>query len=153
MTDLKELLDFAIAKEQEAADFYRQVSELDFSADSKAMLLEFAAEESRHRRLLEDLKTKDVDTALAGYDWKWIIDIKRSNYSEELVVRPGMSYRDIMLLACQREESALALYNGLLKAAEDEGSRKLLKMLCQEEARHKLGLEGLLDDHMAAMGD
>ena len=53
----------------------------------------------------------------------------------------------------KREEAALKLYNTLLDQAEDEGAKTLFKMLCQEEAKHKLGLETMYDDYMAKMGD
>jgi rubrerythrin len=71
----------------------------------------------------------------------------------DLAYTPSMPYRDILMLAAQREEKALALYNLLLAKAEDEGTRKVFKMLCQEEAKHKLALEGILDAYMAEMGD
>ena len=43
----------------------------------------------------------------------------------------------------------------LLALAEDnsEESRTLFKILCQEEAKHKLALEIMYDDYMAEMGD
>jgi rubrerythrin len=56
-------------------------------------------------------------------------------------------------LAIKREEKALALYNDLLGTAEKTEFKKVFKMLCQEEAKHKLKLETLFDDYMAGMGD
>ena len=53
----------------------------------------------------------------------------------------------------EREGKALKLYNELLAQAEDEDAKHLFKLLCQEEARHKLILETKYDDYMAEMGD
>jgi rubrerythrin len=65
-----------------------------------------------------------------------------------------MAYNELLMLAMKREEKALALYNKLLReAADTEDSKKLFKMLCQEEAKHKLSLETMYDDYMAEMGD
>jgi rubrerythrin len=64
-----------------------------------------------------------------------------------------MAYNEILMLAMKREEKALKLYNELLKQAESEAGKKIFKILCQEEAKHKLALETLYDDYMAKMGD
>ena len=151
--NLTAIIDFAISQEQEAADFYRRVGEKEAREGKKHLFLQFASEEDKHRRLLENLKSGTTGCALDGYRFTWITDIKRSNYVADLVYTPGMPYRDILMLAAKREENALALYNLLLEKAEDEGARKVFKMLCQEEAKHKLALEGTLDAYMAEMGD
>jgi rubrerythrin len=36
---------------------------------------------------------------------------------------------------------------------ESEQLKTVFKALCQEEAKHKLRLETMLDDYMATMGD
>ena len=64
-----------------------------------------------------------------------------------------MHYRDILMLAIKREEKALKLYNDLLKRVGDAQGQKIFKILCQEEAKHKLALETMYDDFMAEMGD
>ena len=150
------IIDFAISQELEAADFYRRVGEKEVQDGKKNLFLQFADEEDKHRRLLENLKSGSTttDTALVDdYKFTWITDIKRSNYVADLHYTPGMPYRDILMLAAKREEKALDLYNLLLAKAEDDASRKLFKMLCQEEAKHKLFLETTLDDYMAELGD
>jgi rubrerythrin len=53
----------------------------------------------------------------------------------------------------KREEKALKMYNALQKKTNDPEHIRILKVLCQEEAKHKLFLEGLYDDHMAEQGD
>ena len=64
-----------------------------------------------------------------------------------------MGYRDILVIAIKREENALKLYNKLQAEAENENAKAVFKILCQEEAKHKLGLETMYDDYMAEMGD
>jgi rubrerythrin len=151
--NLTEIIDFAIAKEIEAAEFYRSVGEQESFSGKKEMFLEFAAEEHKHQALLEDLKEGKAGAKMADYQFKWITDIKRSDYVEEIAYKPGMAYNEILLLASKREEKALKLYNELLVQAETDDAKKVFKILCQEEAKHKLALETMLDDFLAEAGD
>ena len=152
--DIEAIIDFAIEKEREAAAFYESISkdEEDFSG-SKQMFQEFAAEERKHEKILKDFKTGGISKSLKEYRLKWITDIKRSDYLVDLTYSKGMPYNEILLLAMKREEKALKLYNDFLAKADTDDSKKLFKVLCQEEAKHKLALETLYDDYMAKMGD
>ena len=151
--NLAAVLDFAIEKEMEAAEFYTHISQEEAFSGAGKMFEEFAQEEIKHQQMLQDFKTKGQTAGMEEYKFKWITDIKRSNYVLDLEYRPGMGYNEILMLAMKREEKALKLYNELLDEAESEESRTLFKMLCQEEAKHKLALETLYDDYMAQMGD
>jgi rubrerythrin len=152
--DLEAMIDFAIEKEREAAEFYDRISkdEVDFSG-SKKMFAEFAAEEQKHEKILKNFKTKGISESLEEYKLKWITDIKRSDYMVDVSYEKGMPYNEILLLAMKREEKALKFYNELLEKADTDESEKLFKVLCQEEAKHKLALETIYDDYMAKMGD
>ncbi len=149
----EDIVAFAIEKEREAADFYQTLSGQQQFADKQKMLLEFAAEERKHERLLEDLRAGKVGGQLDDYQFKWITDIKRSDYVEETPYTADMGYRELLMLAMKREEKALSLYNRMLAGTRDAQAGKLFKMLCQEEAKHKLTLETMYDDYMAQMGD
>ncbi|MEZ4529126.1 MAG: ferritin family protein [Desulfobacterales bacterium] len=151
--DVNEVIDFAIEKEHEAAAFYRDAAKQESFSGSKEMLEEFAKEEDKHARLLNDVKSGTVGKDVAGYKFKWIPDMKRSDYVDDVAYKPGMGYRDLLLLAIKREEKALKLYQGMRSKAEGEEAKKVFNILCQEEANHKLKLETMYDDHMAAMGD
>jgi rubrerythrin len=120
---------------------------------AKEMLLEFAEQEKKHQKLLEELMTKGIVEGISGYKFKWIPDMKRSDYVVELEYKKGMTYNELLMLAMKREEKALALYNQLLRQADGKNAKDVFKMLCQEEARHKLILETKYDDYMAEMGD
>ena len=151
--NLNDIIDFAIEKEIEAAEFYENASEMEQFSGKKQMLKEFSAEERKHQAILEDLKSGGVGDKLDDYEFKWITDIKRSDYVDDVAYKPNMGYADLLLLAMKREEKALALYNELLANADSDDAKKVFKMLCQEEAKHKLALETMYDDYMAEMGD
>ncbi len=148
------IINFAIEKEQEAAAFYEASAQAESREETRKMLLDFAAEERKHEYLLQHLDcTGECVLVTLDYKFQWIGDLKRSDLMVDIPWHPGMSYRDILLVAMKREENALKLYNQMLHKSETETARNIFKILCQEEARHKLGLEKLYDDYMAGMGD
>jgi hypothetical protein len=150
---IQDILDFAISKEKEAAAFYTDAGREESMSGAKEMLKEFAQEERKHQTLLEEFKKKGFVSGISEYKFKWITDIKRSNYVVDMEYHKGMVYNELLMLAMKREEKALALYNEMLAKSDTAEGKKLFKMLCQEEAKHKLALETLYDDYMAKMGD
>ena len=108
-------------------------------------------EEKKHESLLKDLQNNKG--LVEEYNFKWIPDMKRSDYMVEMKYEDGMNYTDILRIAMKREEKALKMYNALQKKTNNPDHIRILKVLCQEEAKHKLFLEGLYDDYMAEQGD
>lgn len=147
----EDLIEFAIEKEKEASAFYADLAQQTSFSGVKEALLEMSQEEKKHQTMLENLGSNQA--LVEDYKFKWIPDMKRSDYMVEMKYEDGMSYTDILRLAMKREEQALKMYNELQKKADNEENVKLLKVLCQEEAKHKLFLEGIYDDHMAEQGD
>ncbi|MCP4346787.1 MAG: ferritin family protein [Desulfobacterales bacterium] len=151
--NLKDLIDFAVQKEKEAAELYDTASEEEAMSGAKEMLKEFAREERKHQALLEKFEKGGIDKSVAEYKLKWITDLKRSDFVVDLEYKKGMAYNELLMLAMKQEEKALKLYNELLENNESDEAKKLFQMLCQEEAKHKLKLETMYDDYMAKMGD
>lgn len=147
----EEIINFAVDKEKEAAAFYEEIAQQAPSAREKEMLEGFAKEERKHQSLFENFG-RDREK-LSGYKFKWVPDIKRSNYIVDIKYEKGMDYVDLLRLAMKREEKSLKLYNELKEKTDKKELIKLFKMLCQEEAGHKLKLETIYDDYMAKQGD
>ena len=148
---MDEIIIYAIEKEKEAAEFYEDVSRQEPFSGARETLEGFAKEERKHQAMLENFT--DNKEKIAEYEYKWIPDMKRSDYLVDLKYEPGMHYADLLRLAMKREEQALKMYNELQKKTDNEEYIKLFKVLCQEEAKHKMFLETLYDDHMAEQGD
>jgi len=147
----EEIIGYAIEKEKEAAAFYADAANQESFSGVKDMLLEMSDEEKKHQTMLESLGKKQE--VVEKYKLKWIPDLKRSDYLVDIEYEKGMPYADLLRMAAKREEKALKMYNDLQAKAEDEEHIKVFKILCQEEAKHKLKLESLYDDYMAAQGD
>ena len=148
-----DILDYAISKEQEAKQFYLDICEEETLSGNRQVFTDFAQEEDKHVVMLEKLKEGVIADGIDKYEFKWIKDIKRSDLVLDIEYEKGMHYRDILMLAIKREEKALQLYNDLQTRVEEPDHAKIFKILCQEEAKHKLALETMYDDYMAEMGD
>ncbi len=148
-----DILDYAIGKEKEAKQFYLDISEEETLSGNRQVFQDFAQEEDKHVVMLEKLKAGVIADGIDNYEFKWIKDIKRGDLLLDIEYEKGMHYRDILMLAIKREEKALKLYNDLQVRVEDPDHANIFKILCQEEAKHKLALETMYDDHMADMGD
>jgi rubrerythrin len=147
-----EIIAYAIEKEKEAVNFYTEISQNESLEGVKQTFVGFAEEEQKHVRLLEDLGGNKEK--IASYEFKWIPDMKRSDYMVDITYEKGMHYTEILRLAMKREEKALQLYNELAsKAADKPEFVKIFQILSQEEAKHKNILETIYDDFMAAQGD
>ena len=149
---VEEIVEYALGKEKEAVEFYTELSQNETFAAAKQTFEQFASEEKKHVKLLEDLGNDKVK--IGEYKFEWVPDMKRSDYMVDVEYEPGMHYTDILRLAMKREEKALQLYNDLAdKAADRQDFVNVFKMLCQEEAKHKQILETIYDDFMAEQGD
>jgi len=147
----EDIINFAIENEREAAEIYTDAAKQEPFAGVKEALEEMAAEEKKHEALLKNLgESKEL---LENYEFKWVPDMKRSNYMVDMQYEPGMHYADLLRLAMKREEYALKMYNELQEKTDNPEYVKVFKVLCQEEAKHKMFLETLYDDHMAEQGD
>ncbi len=143
MNSVEEILDYAIAREQEAVDFYT-----DLAGRAKQwmrdLLMEFAREEARHKAKL--MAVKDGEKLLSPKCK--ITDLKISDYLVEVEATDDISVQDAMILAMQREKAAFRLYTDLAARVDDAELRELFLGLAQEEAKHKLHFETKYDDEM-----
>jgi rubrerythrin len=146
-----EIIAYAIEKEQEAVDFYTEISKNESLQGVKKTFVDFANEEKKHIKMLENMGSDREK--IAGYNFKWIPDMKRSNYMVDITYEKGMHYTEILRLAMKREEKSLKLYNELAAKADKSEFVDLFKILSQEEAKHKNILETIYDDFMAEQGD
>jgi rubrerythrin len=148
---IEEVLEYAIEKEKEAVEFYEDISRQEPFSGTREAFEDFAKEEKKHQVLLENFA--ENKKKVAEYQYKWIPDLKRSDYLVDMEYVKGMHFTDILRLAMKREEKALQLYNELAGKTDNDDFAKLFKLLAQEEAKHKRALETIYDDHMAEQGD
>ncbi len=147
----EEILDFAITKEKEAANFYEDIAQKAPFSGAREMLAEFAEEERKHEVMLKGILSDREK--LLKYRIEGILDLKRSDYMLEKEYESSMAYPEILRLAMKREDNSVKFYTELIGISLKEEVTNILKLLSQEEAKHKLKLETLYDDYMATQGD
>jgi rubrerythrin len=141
---LQEIIDFAIDKEQEAADFYENLADDAEDVSITKELLRIRDEEIKHRdwlryspiSFLSDAKPKQVnDLNIAQY-------IMPINPSEK------MNFQDVIAIAMQRELMSMHLYTQLSSMVSDPTIRQALLNLSAEEGKHKFYFETLWDRYV-----
>lgn len=143
--EFNELLDFAVAREQEAVEFYRELQkEAKFSAQIQ-MLKEMESMEMGHIVVIEKIRQTGVKPE----------DIQRTPnlmISEYITADPetlDLTYQNILIKAMKREENSFKLYSEMSVKFPDDEIATLFRRLAADEAKHKLIFEKLYDDWMS----
>jgi rubrerythrin len=138
-----EVLDFAIEREQESADFYTDLAGKMERKYMREAFESFAREELAHKARVQAIK----DGKLLASSSKTVTDLKIGDYLVAEEPTTDMQYQDALILAMKKEKAAFRLYNDLAAATDDAGLRDTFLGLAQEEAKHKLRFEVEYDDH------
>lgn len=141
---INDILDFAIASEQEAVDFYTKLSEQVTNEAMKEVFLQFAKEEMGHKARLTNIKEKQ----LFEFKEEKVTDLKIADYLVESEAKPDMTYQNFLIVAMNKEKAAFKLYSDLAKIAPNNQLRDIFLSLAQEEAKHKLRFEIEYDDYV-----
>ena len=144
-TDFEKTIKFALEKEKEAVEFYAYCAEKTTRSGMKKAFQEMAEEEMKHVRMLENFSPERI-TTLRLQD---VPNLKVSDYIVDTEFDPGMGYKELLILAMKREESAHALYSQLAHEDGDPSIVKLFEVLAQEELKHKNKLEKEYDDMLS----
>lgn len=141
----KEIIEYAIQSEQEAHDFYMELSELVKFNELKVILKQFAAEELGHKQKLSRII---VDTEQTGLTSESVMDMKMADYHVDIQPKPDMTYQDLLTIAMKKEKGAFKLYTDLANKITDAKIKEIFLGLAQEEAKHKLRFEIEYDEYI-----
>jgi rubrerythrin len=140
--NLEEILDFAIAGEQEAHDFYLDLAKKVERPGMDGLFTQFAREELGHKKRLEGIKKGIASFAPS----KKVVDLKIGDYLVEVDPSATLTYQNSLILAMKREKAAFHLYTDLAAQTDDAEAKQIFESLAQEEAKHKLRFEVEYDD-------
>lgn len=135
---LKEILLFAISKEESAVQFYNSLA-LRVKNTDTAAVFEAIARQERHHVEAITLELFKLGYTLAESPGKMdgaddaVVGVEEGDGE--------LTYRDALRLGLQKERAAFRLYAELLALAEDEETRKMFAELAEEEMRHVLQFE------------
>ncbi len=141
---VEEILDYAMAREQEAYEFYMGLADKSKSEAMKDMFQGFALEEMGHKGKLQAVK----DGKLMMNAKQKVADLKMSDYLVDVEAKPDMSFQEALIVAMKKEKAAFRLYMDLASRVSEPTLVDAFKGLAQEEAKHKLRFEMIYDDEI-----
>jgi rubrerythrin len=138
----KEMIEFAIQREQEAVDFYTDLAGKVSEPHVKETLRDFANQERGHKAKLQSiLDGKKLDLVR-----KDVTDLKIGDYLVEVDPTAELSFQGALIIAMKKEKSAYRMYSDMATTCDDPQLRDLFLYLANEEAAHKLHFEVMYDD-------
>lgn len=144
--EFNEILDFAVAREEEAVAFYRDLQSQAKFASHKEMLKELELMEMSHIVTIEGIRKK-------GAQLNEVREIQNLKIADYMVHEPSdeeLTYQNILIRAMKREEQSFKLYSEMSQRFSDPEISKLFKRLAQDEAKHKNHFEKLYDDFLSS---
>ncbi len=138
---LREIVQFAISREQESIDFYTHLAGTARWEAIANELRSMAAMEVGHKQRLQRM---DVQVAASTINPK-VTNLKIADYLVVAEPSDDMTWQDILNIAMRRELVAMNLYNDLASLVTDAGAKQLFQNLSTEESKHKLYFESIWD--------
>ena len=146
--NFKEIISFAIQREQEAVEFYQGLmTNVQFS-ERKNLLHEFEMMERDHIRVLKRVQTQIEKESITSIIIHKVEDLHISDYIVEASTNGELRYQDVLIIGMKREEASFTLYTDLAERSTDDDVKKLFLKLASEEAKHKLFFERIYDEEI-----
>jgi len=140
----EEVLNFAIAREEEAAAFYRSLAGRAQWPWMTKTFEQFAREEDGHKAKLVGIQQGKLSVPTR----EKISDLKIGDYLVDVEPTGKLDYQEALIVAMKREKASFKLYMNLADVVDDAALRDLFLVLAQEEAKHKLRFELEYDEHI-----
>jgi rubrerythrin len=144
MTEFNEVIDFAISREREAVEFYRELQSIARFAAQKETLEEFEEMEHGHIRLLEGVLRRE---GFSG-ERKPAVNLELDTYLVPAEPAADMTYQDILTAAVKKEKRSMELYSRLAEEAASPDLEEIFQRLFAEESNHKHYFERIYDDEI-----
>ena len=133
-----EILQFAIAREVEAYNFYMALADRVESPEIAEVFRDLAKEEVEHKAKLE-LEVMKTGKILPATEK---VTIPEHDYIiSDVDSALDMDYKDVLMLGMEKEEASFRTYVNLIASVHDEDLREVLMAIAEEEVKHKLRFE------------
>lgn len=137
LDSIDKILDFAIEKEEDAAQFYTDLAAKMDKSHMKKMFVDFALEEKSHKAKLELVKAGQLQLSTP----ERIQDLKIAEVVTDVDTEGEFDYQKVLITAMKAEKAAFRLYTDLAELTDDAELKATFLSLAQEEAKHKLRFE------------
>ncbi len=142
--NLKDVLKFAIQREEEAARNYGKLRTIAKEEAAKRLLADLQQEEKNHKKILLGLTKTKVEASAS----KSVRDLMISDYLVDEPLTPEMNFQDLLIFAAKKEKKAVELYSDLAKKSTNKDRKALFEFLAKQEKAHKLRLELEYEKHV-----
>ncbi|MHC4396372.1 MAG: ferritin family protein [Planctomycetota bacterium] len=105
---IEEVLEFAIDREIAANRLYMDLAICTENSNMKKMFEKLAKEELGHKAKIEAMKKSRVIIPTEK-----VTDLKIADYVVDIEPRPNMDYKDVLIIAMQKENASYCLYIAL----------------------------------------
>ncbi len=143
--NLKDVLHFAIRKEQDARDLYLMFREMVKDPGAKILLQELADQELGHRNMLEKALEEGKVEGIVGK--KPVKDLHLSDSFVAEPLGPQSSPQEVMIFAMKNESASYNLYRTMAENYSGTPLEPTFSHLAQEELHHKETLERQYEEH------
>ena len=133
-----EILEFAIGREVNAHQFFVDLADQMDNPTMRLLFENFAKEELRHKAALELEVMKRGKVVAAPQD---TADLDQTDIMVAIDPETNIDYKNVLLLAINKETKSFRLYVDLAAMVKDKESREVLLSLAEEEAKHKARFE------------
>lgn len=135
-----EVIGFAVMREEESHDFYRDLAEKAKDPFVQTLFLEFAKEELQHKKMLLTIDAASLEKMFEKILHKQD-DLGIAKKIENVEAKPEMAFGEALILAMKREDKAFRLYSLLAEISEDDDLSILFLGLAREEEQHRRKIE------------
>jgi rubrerythrin len=135
-----EVISFAVMREEESHEFYRDLAEKTDDPFLKPLFMDFAREELQHKKMLLTIDAEALESMFEKIVKKQN-DLGIAKREENVKADPQMAFGDALILAMKREDKAFELYSLLAEISEDDDLSILFLGLAREEEQHKMKIE------------
>ena len=135
---IADALTLAIIREGRACEFYKELALHVERCELHDLVLLMAQEELEHKRNLEfELVKQGIVSRSVPAEIRFNV----ADYLEEPGSADGLNYKEVMLLAIEKERTSFRLYALLAGAVHDEEMQDVLLAMAEQEAKHILRFE------------
>ncbi len=142
LDSVEKILDYAIEKEEDAAQFYLTLASKMDKEYMKKVFKGFAKEEKGHKAKIQAIKKGKLMLKAE----KKVMDLKIGDNLVAVDLDAELDYQQALILAMKAEKAAYKLYTDLASATSNAELKETLTALANEEAKHKLRFEIEYDD-------
>jgi rubrerythrin len=140
-TELKAIIDSAIAQEEMSHEFYLRMANLVSHAETKETFQYLAKEELEHKDFLQSCVTPQ-GCKLVDHPQ----NVHLAEYFRAPAITPEMSPTEAMVIAMKREEGSYDFYQSLAALQPPGEIRDFLEKMAEVELSHKEKMEYLYDN-------